>query len=301
MYQLSFKDNSQPRFNVSDSVCTIGRAVGNSLTLTTSTVSEQHAKLIMHEGRLFLQDNKSTYGSFVNGKKVKYKELQAGDVITLGNVHFDITEVEDSSLASTQIPASRAGFVLGNTTIASKWKLVSDSSWLAGKAFELNGDVTVLGRGKDCGLLIPGTHLSRHHAELRKEGSHLILRDLNSANGSFVNEVRVAGEQRIRPGDRLRFDVYSFRVHGPAEGDGAQAETSGPRKILNLESTLQNIEALKSQEYQQKEWVTKPTSHGNRYHEVPMHGTHHFGAMFWFSVILGLSVLGVLGYIVVNL
>ena len=68
----------------------------------------------------------------------------------------------------------------------------------------------------------------------------------------------------------------------------------------SLESTLQNIEALKSQEYQQKEWITKPTSHGNRYHEVPTN-KNHLGMMFWISVVLGVGVLGVLGYIVFNI
>ncbi len=296
MYQLSFKDNRQAPIAIVEAVYTLGRDTGNSVVLETSTVNPSHAKVIQHEGRLFLQDNKSTYGSFVNGKKIKYKELRPGDVITLGNVHFDVLEVDESSLAATQIPR-----MLGKSAIvnSNSWRLVSDSSWLAGKVFELNPNGTKLGRGKDCDIVIPGTHLSRHHAELRQDGKRLILRDLQSANGSFVNEIRVEGEQIIRVGDRLRFDVYSFRVQGPADAESTQPDVSGPRKI-NLENTLQNIEALKTQEYQPKEWITKPTSHGNRYHEVPMH-RHHLGPMFWASVGLGISVLGVLAYIVITL
>lgn len=302
MYQLRFKDNSQPLFTVTGNLCTVGRAPDNALVLPTSTVSESHAKLIQHDGRLFLQDNKSAYGSFVNGKKVKYKELKSGDVITLGNVHFDIIEAEDPSLASTHALKS---FVVapGNS-----WRLVSDSSWLAGKIFELKEGSTILGRGKDCNIVIPGTHLSRHHAEIICGGKRpLLLRDLDSANGSFLNETRLEGEVSVKPGDRLRFDVYSFRVHGPADTDISSSVQSSmvldsagrPLKLPNLESTLQNIEALKAQEYQPKEWITKPTSHGNRYHEVPSRKGHH--AMLWFSIVLGIGVLGVLGYIVFTL
>jgi pSer/pThr/pTyr-binding forkhead associated (FHA) protein len=304
MYQLRFKDNSQPLFTVTGNLCTVGRATDNTLVLPTNTVNDYHAKLIQHDNRLFLQDIKSTYGCFVNGKKVKYKELKSGDVITVGNVHFDILDVEDPSLAATQ---TLKPFTLAPGT---DWRLVSDNSWLSGKIFELKEGATVLGRGKDCDIVIPGTHLSRHHAQLVRQGKGLLLRDLDSANGSFINEIRIEGDTVVKAGDRLRFDVYSFRVYGPAEVQPeivipmtrqmtAQTEISAPRMIPNLESTLQNIEALKTQEYQPKEWITKPTSHGNRYHEVPSRKGHH--AMLWFSVLLGASVLGILGYIVFSL
>ncbi|HSC75701.1 MAG TPA: FHA domain-containing protein [Pseudomonadales bacterium] len=301
MYQLRFKDNSRPIFSVTDNICTLGCAQDNTLVLNTSTVDESHARLIQHDGRLFLQDNKSRRGCFVNGKKVKYKELRNSDVVSIGNVHFDILEVEDTNLTSTRVPAVTERRSAVN--ISSSWRLVSDSSWLSGKVFELAGDSTLLGRGKDCDIVIPGNHLSRNHALILKQGNNLVLKDLDSSNGSHVNEIRIKGEQIIKPGDRLRFDVYSFRVQGPTITESSrhtQPETSGPRKLINLESTLQNIEALKSQEYQQKEWITKPTSHGNRYHEVPTR-KHHLGMMFWISVVLGISVLSVLGYIVFNI
>ena len=296
MYQLRFKDSSRPIFPVTDNVCTLGRAANNTLVLNTSTVDEAHARLIHHDGRLFLQDNKSKSGSFVNGKKVKYKELANGDVVSIGNVHFDIIESADTHLASTRIPVAPQPSA---SHIAASWRLVSDSSWLSGKVFDLAADSTLIGRGKDCDIVIPGTHLSRNHALVIKQGDHLILKDLDSANGSFVNEARINDEQIVRVGDRLRFDVYSFRVQGPSTVSAtkpADTSTSGPRKLINLESTLQNIEALKTQEYQQKEWITKPTSHGNRYHEVPVH--RGLGPMFWISVALGVGVLGILGYIV---
>lgn len=302
MYQLRFKDNSRPVFPITGNVCTLGCAKDNTLVLNTSTVDDSHARLIQHDGRLFLQDNKSRRGSFVNGKKVKYKELNHGDVVSIGNVHFDILEAEDNNLTSTRIPAAVAQ-QRSAVHVAATWRLVSDSSWLSGKVFELAGDSTLLGRGKDCDIVIPGNHLSRSHALLLKQGGKLILKDLDSANGSYVNESRINGELVIKPGDRLRFDVYSFRVQGPLSADtgtNRTSETSGPRKLINLESTLQNIEALKSQEYQQKEWITKPTSHGNRYHEVPTN-KNHLGPMFWVSVVLGVGVLGVLGYIVFNI
>lgn len=300
MYQLRFKDNSRPLFPITANVCTLGRGQGNTVVLDTSTVDESHARIVQHDGKLFLQDNKSQRGCFVNGKKVKYKDLRSGDLISIGNVHFEIIESDDNDLTSTRISAVPNNTQTPRSAVhtAASWRLISDSSWLSGKVFELQNDATLLGRGKDCDIAIPGNHLSRKHAQILRHSDYLTVMDLDSANGSYINEVRITGEQVVRPGDRLRFDVYSFRVQGPANANAAAP--SAARKLVDLQSTLQNIEALKAQEYQQKEWITKPTSHGNRYHEVPVRKGHH-SSMLWVSVLLGAGVLSILAYIVFNI
>lgn len=305
MYQLRFKDNSRPLFPITANVCTLGRGKDNTVVLDTSTVDESHARIVQHDGKLFLQDNKSQRGCFVNGRKVKYKDLRRGDVVSIGNVHFEVEEADDNDLTSTRIstpintPAPRSA-----VHTAASWRLISDSSWLSGKVFELQNDATLLGRGKDCDITIPGNHLSRKHAQILRHNDYLTVMDLDSANGSYVNEVRISGEQVVRPGDRLRFDVYSFRVQGPAQNSVGTTEVpNSPKKMVDAGKagkTLEAIEALKSQEYQPKEWITKPTSHGNRYHEVPTRKNHH-GSMLWVSILLGAGVLSILGYIIFNL
>jgi pSer/pThr/pTyr-binding forkhead associated (FHA) protein len=296
MFQVRFRDNAFPPYTLVGNITTIGRAAANMVVLPTSTVSELHAKIIQHENRLYLQDNKSAYGSFVNGTRVSYKELKLGDVLTVGNVHFEIIELDEKSLAATAAPGALR--VPAPAAPESEWQLVSDSSWLSGKVFHLRKDSNMIGRGKDCDIVIPGTHLSRRHVEVRKEKGGLVVQDLASSNGTYLNEVRIQGSQPLRPGDRIRLDVYSFRVQGPGNTPLPASETQGPRKI-DLSSTLQNIEALKSKEYQPKEWITKPTSHGNRYHEVP--GKGHHNVLLAFSVVLGMGVLGIVAYIMMNL
>lgn len=276
MFLLRFKDNSQPLYPVVDAVCTLGRAQDNKLVLDTRTVDEHHAKLVQHEGKLFLQDNKSRIGSFVNGKKVRYKALEAGDVVTIGNVHFEITTGNPSDLPFTlaqQTAASIAPKVGLRSEPIKDWVLVSETQWLPGKRFPLEvGSNTIIGRGKDCQIVLPTNHLSRHHAALMIDGDRLLIRDMNSSNGSFLNEKKLASDEftELVSGDRLRFDVYQFLVQGPraSQTPSTTAVKTSPA-ALNLESTLQNIEALRSQTYQEKQWITKPTSHGNRYHEVP--------------------------------
>jgi hypothetical protein len=57
----------------------------------------------------------------------------------------------------------------------------------AGSTYELQTPVTLLGRGTDCDLRMVDAGVSRHHAELRMEDGQVVLVDLGSTNGTFVN------------------------------------------------------------------------------------------------------------------
>ena len=57
----------------------------------------------------------------------------------------------------------------------------------AGSTYELQTPVTLLGRGTDCDLRLVDPGVSRHHAELRVEEDQVVLVDLGSTNGTFVN------------------------------------------------------------------------------------------------------------------
>jgi hypothetical protein len=55
------------------------------------------------------------------------------------------------------------------------------------QTYELTTPVTMLGRGTDCDLRLVDPGVSRHHAELRLEDGQVVLLDLGSTNGTFVN------------------------------------------------------------------------------------------------------------------
>jgi hypothetical protein len=55
------------------------------------------------------------------------------------------------------------------------------------RTYELTSSVTMLGRGTDCDLRLVDPGVSRHHAELRREDDEVVLVDLGSTNGTFVN------------------------------------------------------------------------------------------------------------------
>lgn len=95
-----------------------------------------------------------------------------------------------------------------------EWMLRAETGPLAGKLFPLPL-LTRIGRALECGISIPEGGLSREHAELVIEANQLIVRDLDSSNGTFWNGDRVA-EARPKHGDLVAFDQMRFRVIGPA-------------------------------------------------------------------------------------
>jgi adenylate cyclase len=83
-----------------------------------------------------------------------------------------------------------------------------------------------VGRTEACDIPVPDTTVSRRHAELVTDAEGLLVRDLGSANGTYVNDAPV-GEARLAAGDRLRFGQCGFRV----EADGAPSGPPRPAAV----------------------------------------------------------------------
>lgn len=86
------------------------------------------------------------------------------------------------------------------------------------KEFPITQKVTVLGRGEECGLRLPLPAVSRKHCEIHQTADSLKVRDLASANGTYVNNKRV-NETLLVAGDRLVVGsvVFTLQVNGKPE------------------------------------------------------------------------------------
>ena len=83
----------------------------------------------------------------------------------------------------------------------------------AGRRFSLTGQVAILGRSSNCDVYIPDKRASRRHAEVGWDGETCTLRDLDSANGTFLNGRRITIPQLLHDGDEIVIAsaVFTFR------------------------------------------------------------------------------------------
>lgn len=68
----------------------------------------------------------------------------------------------------------------------------------------LEGATISIGRASDCSIPIKDRYLSRKHAEIIASGPTWVLKDLGSANGTYLNGSRVERDTALKPGDRIR-------------------------------------------------------------------------------------------------
>jgi hypothetical protein len=78
-----------------------------------------------------------------------------------------------------------------------------------GKRTVLRGSRAVVGRSRDCDLVLDDPNVSRHHAELRQEGEGWVVADMGSTNGIKVNGSRVESAA-LQPGDRVTFGLIEL-------------------------------------------------------------------------------------------
>jgi len=95
---------------------------------------------------------------------------------------------------------------------------------MTGRTHELKADKTTVGRVEDNVFQIPEPSVSSHHCEVLLKDKDVIVRDLNSTNGSYINGERVT-EGPLKPGQILRLGQVEMRL----ETD-ATAPTS-PKKL----------------------------------------------------------------------
>jgi pSer/pThr/pTyr-binding forkhead associated (FHA) protein len=104
-------------------------------------------------------------------------------------------------------------------------KLVLLSQGLIGRTHELKVDKTTIGRVDDNTFPIAEPSISSHHCEILLKGTDVVVRDLNSTNGTFINGEKVA-ESVLQPGQILRLGQIEMRL----ETDTAAAPAPAPSK-----------------------------------------------------------------------
>lgn len=90
--------------------------------------------------------------------------------------------------------------------------------------YELTKAEMVVGRLPECDIQINSNMVSRKHANVKSTDDGVVLEDLGSGNGTFLNGKKLEGSAKLRNGDRLKFGPILFRFEGPDE-DSSSIDT----------------------------------------------------------------------------
>ncbi|VAX39495.1 hypothetical protein MNBD_PLANCTO02-1001 [hydrothermal vent metagenome] len=91
-------------------------------------------------------------------------------------------------------------------------ELIIRSGKLSGRKLVLPEEEIVIGRDDDCKIRLTSADVSRRHCRILPTAKGMIVRDLKSRNGTFINEEPVIEAMLLKAGDKLRIGPMVFEV-----------------------------------------------------------------------------------------
>jgi pSer/pThr/pTyr-binding forkhead associated (FHA) protein len=88
-------------------------------------------------------------------------------------------------------------------------RVASGAGLRAGAVYDLS-DGALLGRGEQADIVLEDSFASSSHARLAPHGDVIVLEDLGSTNGTYLNDEPLRGPQPLHPGDRIRIGDSAF-------------------------------------------------------------------------------------------
>ncbi|MCA9797018.1 MAG: FHA domain-containing protein, partial [Candidatus Eremiobacteraeota bacterium] len=164
---------------------TVGRAPGQDGQIFGADdlgVSRRHAQFRMQDGQLQVRDLNSTSGSYLDGQRLKPDEwvnVPPEGRLRLANQELNLQGLQAQRRLSQPGPI-KAG---------DPYRLTGPN----GQSLDIPTDGTVRKLGRSHGMDAPS--VSREHAEIKVENGHMMIRDVGSSNGTFVNGKRLQANQ----------------------------------------------------------------------------------------------------------
>lgn len=234
--RLHFPNKEHADIIVAPGETAIGAAPDNNVVVGKPGIAAHHVSLAVSERSIVLAVRDAQARVHVNARPVREKALlRLGDTVSLDTVQFVLKPDRDESIR-TKVPAPARGAATPpppsseDELNATRARLAPPKVVLRGVSGSYFGRIVpvrgrlVIGRGSDCDLVLDEPEMSRRHAVIENSGDGIYLRDLGSANGTFVNGVQVR-DAVLHPDDQIAFDQNRFLLEAPSlptRADGAQ-------------------------------------------------------------------------------
>jgi pSer/pThr/pTyr-binding forkhead associated (FHA) protein len=180
---------------------TIGSRPDCDHVVKVPSVSGHHCRLTRDENGFVLEDLNSTNGTYVNGERVR------------GAVRVGLTATDTIHLGSHALSAERLLSLIDReptTTIS------------------FQGAEMIIGRVPGCDRVIDLPMISSRHARLVREGDRILIEDLRSSNGTFVNGTRVEGPVVLKSSDEIGLGSHLVTLAGDSWSRGNVVQSASP-------------------------------------------------------------------------
>jgi len=210
-------ESSGTHYKIRSERVTVGRE-GADLTLADPALSRRHLEIVRDQDRYLVRDLQSKNGTFLNGQQVKEARLAHMDEIWAGKsrILFAVLAGPEEQ-AEPDATGEREKFLREDRTkvdsAESEHALPPNREFFfeflqgpkKGRSFRFPKGRLILGRSSECDLVLDDVQTSRRHAMIEAlSREHIFLTDLASANGTYLNGVRIRSS-RLKHEDKIRF------------------------------------------------------------------------------------------------
>ncbi|MFK7956102.1 MAG: FHA domain-containing protein [Lysobacterales bacterium] len=243
--KLVFPNGESEQVTLKQGENVVGSDDGCDVVLKLDGIAADHALITISGNGGIIAVKDATNITRVNGTLVVARTpVKAGDALLFSAVQCQVVGAE-GQVAAAPPPAPEASAKPKNeasqTIIRAaipKFLLRGVSGSTFGKNYPLHGE-QVIGRHSDCDICLPADEVSRRHAKITVTPVGLMIEDLGSSNGTFINGDRVE-KAELKGGDELRLDMVRFLVQSPG------MEPPAPTPSRSGETTAVPEEPVKS-------------------------------------------------------
>lgn len=250
MIELVFSRDGRPclRKPVGEEPLTIGRDTDNQVQLTDEDISRKHLRIEWKDGK-YIATDLSRNGTYLNNQPVKTSQINVGDTLTIGRWTVDViapqSDAKDTTVIAPKAPTSILNFDAEKKAISMErlWLTVTTPDQKK-ENIALKQTETIIGSMESCDVEIKDPFVSRRHCRLIYKNGRIVLMDMGSTNGTYVDDIRVDNVSLPPEGSfRIGKTVIAYKLGRHLETISPSIETSlGP--MIGRSETMREVFSL---------------------------------------------------------
>ncbi len=221
---IKLHDKSSQELELTSDSFAIGRKSDNNLRIEDPAVSGHHARITKIHAVYFIEDLKSTNGTFVNDKRIERHQLRDTDVVMIGRHRIIF---RDGSAVSIAPPAAIADLdktviLTGQTARPDTVTPPASLNVISGKTdqpeYLLIKQVSVIGSDAQATIRLTGWFAPSTAAMLTRRQNKYYVSPARNGKKLLVNSQEVVGEKELKDKDRIEVAGTTMLFRTKSEG-----------------------------------------------------------------------------------